>query len=440
MADISDYQSALAFIHGRPRFQKRPDLVRMKTFLKSLANPEKGLSYIHVTGTNGKGSVVAMTQSILSAHGLRVGTFTSPFITRFNERIAIDGQPISDSDLTRLTRKVAPLAEKQDQTCEFGGPTEFDLDTALAFLYFQEKQPDVVILEVGIGGLYDSTNVIEDPAVTAITTVGWDHMKLLGNTLGKIATQKAGIMKKGRPCVVGSLPAEAMRVVELKAKDLGANLYVAGRDFGSHKTNEGQLQATIRYDGLSIHHGLYRLGLLGDYQVANAAVAITVSQLFLQSANIPLDRSAVKNGLAECRWPGRVELVNEKPAVILDGAHNLPGMQALAKTIRQDLKGREVYVIVAILADKQYQLMLGELAAIANVHLILTNFTGPSKNRPSADLAGVMKDIPTHYPVQTEPNWQLAIAKAAQEADENDAILITGSLYFISDVRQLFQN
>lgn len=440
MTAIADYDSALAFIHGRPKFQKRPDLVRVTNFLSALGHPERGLNYIHVTGTNGKGSVVAMTRSILSAHGLTVGTFTSPFITRFNERIEIDGEPIPDDDLVRLTKKLAPIAEKQDHTFEYGGPTEFDIDTALAFLYFQEKQPDVVILEVGIGGLYDSTNVIEHPAVTAITTVGWDHMNILGDTLGKIAKQKAGIIKEGAPVVIGELPDEALDVVRATAKEKGDKLYQAGRDFTYHKTNGHQLRAMMRYDGLGIKHGTYQLGLLGDYQVANAGVAVTVAQLYLKQAGIPLDRSAVRSGLEDCRWPGRVELANEQPAVILDGAHNLPGMKALASTIRDDLSGRDVYVIVAILKDKQYDLMLGELAALPNVHLILTNFAGPSKNRPSADLNSVMGDIPTHYPVQSQPNWQLAIAQAAQEADENDAIIITGSLYFISDARKLFQN
>ena len=199
---ISTYEEALAFIHGRTKFKKIPTLKRMRRFLKELGDPQEGLKYIHVTGTNGKGSVVAMMRSMLLESGLTVGSFTSPFITRFNERIELNGEQISDADLVRLTNQVAGVVAKLDQALPEGGPTEFEIDTAIMFLYMAEKQPDVVLLEVGIGGLYDSTNVIV-PEVSVITTVGWDHMKYLGNTLAEIAAQKAGIIKAGRPVVVG---------------------------------------------------------------------------------------------------------------------------------------------------------------------------------------------------------------------------------------------
>lgn len=195
---IESYAEALNFIHGRTKFKKIPTLDRMRLFLERLGNPQKGLKYVHVTGTNGKGSTVAMLRSMLMAAGLNVGSFTSPFITRFNERIALNAQPISDEDLTRLARKVEPVVQQLDQELPTGGPTEFEIDTAIMFCYFAEKQPDLVLLEVGIGGLYDSTNVIT-PLVSVITTVSWDHMKYLGDTLAKIAHQKAGIIKRGFP-------------------------------------------------------------------------------------------------------------------------------------------------------------------------------------------------------------------------------------------------
>ena len=199
---IESYAEALNFIHGRTKFKKIPTLDRMRLFLERLGNPQKGLKYVHVTGTNGKGSTVAMLRSMLMAAGLNVGSFTSPFITRFNERIALNAQPISDEDLTRLARKVEPVVQQLDQELPTGGPTEFEIDTAIMFCYFAEKQPDLVLLEVGIGGLYDSTNVIT-PLVSVITTVSWDHMKYLGDTLAKIAHQKAGIIKRGVPVVIG---------------------------------------------------------------------------------------------------------------------------------------------------------------------------------------------------------------------------------------------
>ena len=205
---IESYAEALNFIHGRTKFKKIPTLDRMRLFLDRLGNPQKGLKYVHITGTNGKGSTVAMLRSMLMKAGLNVGSFTSPFITRFNERIALNAEPISDEDLTRLARKVEPVVQQLDQELPTGGPTEFEIDTAIMFCYFAEKQPDLVLLEVGIGGLYDSTNVIT-PLVSVITTVSWDHMKYLGDTLAKIAHQKAGIIKKGVPVVIGQLPSSS---------------------------------------------------------------------------------------------------------------------------------------------------------------------------------------------------------------------------------------
>lgn len=436
---ITNYKEALAFIHGRTKFKKIPTLKRMKRFLAELGNPQEGQHYIHVTGTNGKGSTVAMLRSMLLESGLTVGSFTSPFITRFNERIEYNGRQISDEDLLRLVQKIAPVVQKLDKELPCGGPTEFEIDTALMFCYLAEKKPDVVLLEVGIGGLYDSTNVII-PDVSVITTVGWDHMKYLGDTLGKIATQKAGIIKEKVPVVIGKLPQEARNVVISDATKKSAQLYELGRDFNAQKTNGTSLWAQIKYDGIQLHHANCQLGLAGDYQVDNAAVALTAVQLFLQKYELLVDVRALKAGLASTKWPGRLERVSEEPLVLLDGAHNLPGIQALVKTIQDDFKEREVYILVAILADKQYDLMLGELASLGNVHLMVTNFAGPGPKRPSADLKEVAQTLPTKYPVQAAPDWQTGLITISQELSADDVLIVTGSLYFISDVRRLFDD
>lgn len=434
---ISTYEEALAFIHGRTKFKKIPTLKRMRRFLKELGDPQAGLKYIHVTGTNGKGSVVAMMRSMLLESGLTVGSFTSPFITRFNERIELNGEQISDEDLVRLTNQVAGVVAKLDQALPEGGPTEFEIDTAIMFLYMAEKLPDVVLLEVGIGGLYDSTNVIV-PEVSVITTVGWDHMKYLGNTLAAIATQKAGIIKAGRPVVVGQLPASAATVIKQTAVAKNARLYALNRDFTVKKAANHRFFAQITYSGVELHQLRGQLGLGGDYQVENAAVALTAVQLFLTSNHYPLDRHALLTGLAETRWPGRLEPVNTEPLVLLDGAHNLPGIQALVKTICDDFADRDVYLLVAILADKQYELMLGELASLGNVHITVTHFAGPGPKRPSADLAAAAQQIKARYPIQVVEQWQLAFQQVAQELSSDDVMIVTGSLYFISEVRHLF--
>ncbi|WP_242333600.1 folylpolyglutamate synthase/dihydrofolate synthase family protein [Limosilactobacillus urinaemulieris] len=432
---IESYAEALNFIHGRTKFKKIPTLDRMRLFLERLGNPQKGLKYVHVTGTNGKGSTVAMLRSMLMAAGLNVGSFTSPFITRFNERIALNAQPISDEDLTRLARKVEPVVQQLDQELPTGGPTEFEIDTAIMFCYFAEKQPDLVLLEVGIGGLYDSTNVIT-PLVSVITTVSWDHMKYLGDTLAKIAHQKAGIIKRGVPVVIGQLPPSALQVIMKEATEKNAKVYELGKDFSAQKINQNAIKAEIIYDGGQLHHFRSTLGLAGDYQVENAAIAITTLQIVLTKLGIPVIIADLKKGLAMTQWPGRMETVIDEPLVLLDGAHNLPGMQALVKTIRDDFSDREVYVLVAILADKQYELMLGELASLGNVHLMVTNFAGPGPKRPSANLTTTIGEFKTKHPIQVAENWQTGFVKLSQGLTADDVMIITGSLYFVSEVRK----
>lgn len=434
---IKNYDEALQFIHGRTQFKKIPTLSRMRRFLAELGNPQDGLRYLHVTGTNGKGSTVAMMQTMLSENGLVVGTFTSPFITRFNERISYDGQPISDDDLVRLVQSLAPAVAKLDRELPTGGPTEFEIVTALMFLYFAEKQPDVVLLEVGIGGLYDSTNVIE-PAVSIITTVGWDHMKYLGNTLTAIAQQKAGIIKPQTPVVIGKLPATARQTIIADAAVKDAPVDELGKQFAVRQLNTHQFYPRIRYQSDDCRLEA-ELGLGGDYQVENAAVALRAVELFLQASKIPFDATAVKKGLQKVKWPGRLEVMNSEPLVLLDGAHNLPGIQALVKTIADDFADREVYLLVAILADKQAELMLGELASLGNVHLTVTTFAGPGPQRPSADLKTIATQLPTKYPVEVVAEWQLGFGQLANQLSADDVLIVTGSLYFIAEVRQLFQ-
>ena len=432
---IESYAEALNFIHGRTKFKKIPTLDRMKLFLERLGNPQKGLKYVHVTGTNGKGSTVAMLRAVLMETGLNIGSFTSPFITRFNERIALNAKPISDEDLTRFARKVEPVVQQLDQELPTGGPTEFEIDTAIMFCYFAEKQPDLVLLEVGIGGLYDSTNVIT-PLVSVITTVSWDHMKYLGDTLAKIAHQKVGIIKEKVPVVIGRLSPSAHQVIMEEATEKNAKVYELGKDFSARKINHNVIKAEIIYDGGQLHHFRSNLGLAGDYQVENSAIAITTVQIVLKKLGIPVVAADLKKGLALTQWPGRMETVINEPLVLLDGAHNLPGMQALVKTIHDDFSDREVYVLVAILADKQYELMLGELASLGNVHLMVTNFAGPGPQRPSANLTTTISEFKTKHPIQVAENWQTGFVKLSQELAADDVMIITGSLYFVSEVRK----
>ena len=435
MTKIQTYDDALNFIHSRPRFRKQPTLQRMYELLRLLGNPQQGLKYVHITGTNGKGSTTAFVRSLLSEHGLSVGTFTSPFITRFNERIQLDGHPISDTDLIKYTQQVAMAAAQMEKTGQ--GPTEFETDTAIMFAYFHDYQPDLVVLEVGIGGRWDSTNVITSPLVAAIITVGYDHMKYLGTTLSDIADQKAGIIKDDTTVVAGQLPPAAMQVVSAAASKHHAQLFAWGQDFNAQITNPGNLYPQIAYRGPVLPKIEAKLGLAGDYQLQNAACALTIMTTVLTKLQLPIDLRAVKAGLANVAWPGRMEVVNDEPLMILDGAHNLPGMQALTKTLKDDFAGRDIYVLLAVLADKQATLMLGELASLPNVHIVLTEFAGPSSRRPSVDWRDIADQIKTHYPMQVINDWHEALLDISQQLSADDVLLATGSLYFISDLRHL---
>lgn len=426
---ISTYEAALAWIHSRPRLHKDPSLARLKNLLAQLGNPQANQHYIHVTGTNGKGSTVAMIASMLVASGVRVGTFTSPYITRFNERMMIDRVPISDADLLTTVQTIAPVVAQLD--AQHQPVTEFEVVTAIMFTYFATQPLDVVVLEVGIGGLYDSTNVIDDCDVAVITTVGYDHQNLLGTDLAAIATQKAGIIKGGT-VVTGWLPMAAVLPIEQQVTRTGAIWYRAATAFNYLAAPRNQ----FHYRGLQTELGPLPLGLKGQYQLANAAVATTTVLAWLRQQALPVDLAALRQGLTETQWPGRWEMIQQEPLVILDGAHNLPGIQALRKSLEQQLSGREVYVLFGVLADKQAELMLGELAALPNVHLVLTSFAGPSQQRPSQTWTTMPADLVTQWPIEVAANWQLGLGRIIPQLAADDVLVITGSLYFISQVRQ----
>lgn len=422
-----NYDEALAFIHGRPRLRKAPTLKRMERFLAALGNPQAAIPAVHVAGTNGKGSTIAFLVSLLAQDGRKVGTFTSPFITRFNERIAVNGQPISDADIIDLVDQIRPVVEEMDQT-KLGGPLEFEIVTAMMFLYFAQHPVDIVLVEVGIGGLYDSTNVFT-PLVSVITNVGWDHMALLGNTLPEIARQKAGIIKPHVPVVTGVRDPEALAVIKRVARQREAPLTVLDHDFkltGDPGTFENQ---ATRFTGL-------RSGLLGVYQLQNLAVALQAALVLSHRQGWQLSVTQIRQASLQARWPGRMELMQQSPLVILDGAHNLPGIQALKQSLQTYWSDRTIYILAAILDDKLFQPMIDELLSLPNAKLTLTSFHNPLHRqvvRPTELLAREARQA--NY----EANWQTALHQILGQATAQDVVIVTGSLYFVSEVRPLFK-
>ncbi len=435
MQEIRNYSEAINFIHSRRKFTKDPTLERMRRLAELLGHPENNLNMIHVTGTNGKGSVAAYLRDLLLGQGYDVGTFTSPFIVKFNERISVNGQMITDQEIFDLVQKILPVIEKVDHEYQKngGGPTEFEVITLMMLLYFSQHQPDFVIVEVGIGGMFDATNIIT-PLLSVITTVGMDHMKILGNTITAIAQQKAGIIKKGVPVVAGLLPVEAQKAVKSKAQETESDVYFLGTDFSYKAKNISNRWGEV-FDyrfGQTILKNV-RLQMVGDFQAANASVALTCFIVLLGKMGQSVQKSQLSKSLQRTSWPGRFEKVNDEPLIILDGAHNLPAMQEIVKTLRSKFASTKIYVLLAILQDKQFEQMIKELEKVANVTVVVTTFNSPRETFAPKTLAA------KHPNLRAIDNWNEAMVGLVNEMSADDMLLITGSLYFVSEVRKYFK-
>lgn len=419
-----DYQEALAYIHAVHWQGHKPGLDRIRTLLAALGDPHRQLRFVHVAGTNGKGSTAAMLDSCLRCAGYRVGLFTSPYINRFNERIQVDGVPIPDADLVRLVEQVQPAASAMADV-----PTEFELITALGMLYFVQTRCDIVVLEVGLGGALDSTNVIDPPECAVITALGMDHVKELGPTLADIAAAKAGIIKPGSPVVsYGGVP-EADQVITRTAAAQGAPLTVV--DFGKLTLRDAGLEGqTFDYDGLE---GL-TLPLLASYQPRNAAVAIEALRA-LRARGWQIPDSAIRQGLAQVRWPGRFELLRRDPPFLLDGSHNAHGMRATVESLRALFPGELFVFLVSIMADKDADEMLRLLLPLAKGFVTVT---APSPRAiPAAELAAQIEALGG----RAEPAGSIpaAVARVCALAGRGPAAAL-GTLYFSGEVREAVED
>ena len=414
------YEEALNAIHAVHWQGHKPGLERTRALLSALGDPHKALRFVHVAGTNGKGSTAAMLDSCLRAAGYRTGLFTSPYINRFNERVQVDGVPIPDGDLVRLVERVQPAAAAMADT-----PTEFEFITALGMLWFAEQRCDIVVLEVGLGGALDSTNVIDPPECAVITALGLDHVKELGPTLADIAAAKAGIIKPGSPAVSYGGAPEADRVIAAAARACGAPLTVV--DFTRLRLRGAGLDGqTFDFDGLD---GL-TLPLLAGYQPRNAAVAVTALRA-LRARGWDIPDEAIRRGLASVRWPGRFELLRRSPPFLLDGSHNAHGMRATADSLRSLFPGQKFVFLVSIMADKDADEMLRLLLPLAKAFVTVT---APSPRAiPAADLAARIEALGG----RAEPAASIpaAVERAAALAAGGPAAAL-GTLYFSGEVRQ----
>lgn len=426
-----NYQEALDWIHSREKFKVKPGLKRMDWMMERLGHPEKGFKAIHVAGTNGKGSTVSFLRNLLQAQGYTVGTFTSPYIERFNERISLNGEPVSDAVIARLVDRIRPLAESLKET-PLGEPTEFEIITAMAMIYFDEQPIDYAVVETGLGGRYDSTNILH-PIVSVITNIGHDHMNILGSTVREIAGEKAGIIKQKVPVVTAVKQPEAMEVILEEATSQKAPLFSLTTHF--HVTHEA---STPEGETFIFRSGAYESELLlsrmkGHHQVENASVALQTMES-LKQAGDAIDRRHYRSGLEQTTWPARFETVRNQPLTIIDGAHNEEGTKALVDTVKEHYRGRSVVLVYAALEDKPVIKMMNQLKEVVDF-AVVTSFDFP-RALQEEDLASLSPIKPT-LPAE---NLQEALRLAEQQLDDKSVLLITGSLYFISDVRAYFKS
>lgn len=417
-----DYAQAMSYIHSVQWRGSRPGLSRTQELLARLGNPHNQLKFVHVAGTNGKGSTCACLASALQAAGYRVGLYTSPYLNRFNERMQVNGCCIPDEDLCRLTEKIQPAAEAMADL-----PTEFELITALAMLWFLQEKCDIVVLEVGLGGALDSTNVIDPPELAVIAAIGLDHTGVLGDTFAQIAAAKAGIIKHGTPVVSYGRNPEADAVIAQKAAEVGALLTVP--DWESLHIRAWEPDCTVMDFGR--FHGL-RLPLLAAYQPYNAALAITGLEQ-LRARGWQISDEAIRQGIEQVVWPGRFELLRKDPPFLLDGSHNPQGIQATAESLALRYPGRKFVLLLGVMGDKDVDTMLAAVAPLAWYAVTVT------PNNPRAmeaeQLARRFRAI-TGLPAQAAQSIPEGVAKSLELAGSTGGVCALGSLYFSGDVRQ----
>lgn len=420
---LKSYQEALDWIHGTLRLGIKPGLARMEYIMEKLNHPEKANKWVHIAGTNGKGSTLTFIRSSLEEAGYKTGTFTSPYIETFNERISVNGIPVSDQMIVDLANRIKPIAEELEKTV-YGPPSEFEIITAMMFLCFAEYEPiDIGIIEVGLGGRLDSTNVLT-PLISVITTIGMDHMEFLGNSIEQIAGEKAGIIKPGIPVISGVIQKEAQEVIINNAVRNNSNVAWLNKDFFIQNRGGEIVFRTSHEDEISD----ITIGLLGIHQLNNAAVAIKVLQYLNTFSSYEINQSAIKQGIKKAFWPGRMELLDVKPFIMVDGAHNPEGVKTFADSIKKYPGHKKI--IVSILKDKNYQEMIALLKTIPETEILLTTF-----DYPRAMSAYEVTQIGTIEGISTNPNWKQALDDI-KESKNDTKFFITGSLYFISEVRK----
>jgi dihydrofolate synthase/folylpolyglutamate synthase len=434
------YGEALKYLDSFINYEKAPSfdykqslkLDRMRHLASRLGDPQKDLRCIHITGSKGKGSSSAMTAAILKEAGYRVGLYTSPHLVSFRERIRINGRMISKEELCGLVEKVRPLIERIDKKSELY-PTFFEVYTALAFLYFKENKTDLCVLEVGLGGRLDATNIIEKPLCCGIAPISHEHTQKLGNTLAKIAFEKAGIIKEDSVCVSSPQAAAAMEVIKKTCAEKGCRLFKVGEDLRFKEEDPGPLicqtwldKQSFSVSGMFGEYPRLETGLLGEHQLVNAAMVIGLVES-LRFYDIIIPYNAVRDGLRGVKWPGRLQVVGQNPLVVLDGAQNRSSAAALKKSVKKFFKYDRLILILGISSDKDIKGICEELQDVSD-EIILTKAGLPRAAEPISIKGHLTKEARITASVQEA----LGLARAI--ALPSDLILVTGSFFVLGEV------
>ena len=416
-------QTVREWILDRMKYKRKYGLDRMRVLMSLLGNPQEDYPIIHVTGTNGKGSTIAMLSSLFVHHGQKVGAFVSPHLIDYTDRFLINGNVMSEEDF----EIVGNLVQQVEATLidEYEPLSFFEIMTAMALVYFSRKKVEVALLEVGIGGLLDTTNIVHS-TMSVITSIGMDHEEMLGNTLEEIAIQKTGIFKQNQVVVLGNLPTEALQVAAVVGKAYNCDLHTFKREFKIELVEDGFI---FTNSDTRIH--IPYLNLKGKYQLENAAVALECFLRFEEKLQFPIELSAIQESFQTVTWPGRMELVHQSPTVILDGAHNIHALKRFVETVKQyGENGDQQTILFSALKRKHYKEMVDYLRKeLPEAHLVITTF----------DYVGAIEK--TDYPsseIEFVENAQQFIENYINKTSYQETLWITGSLYFISFIRKFF--
>ncbi|WP_028775481.1 bifunctional folylpolyglutamate synthase/dihydrofolate synthase [Shimazuella kribbensis] len=406
-----------------------PGLSRMEHVLEELGHPERRLKVIHIAGTNGKGSVAAMLSSVLQEAGYSVGLFTSPELTHWSDRIRLNGEGIPESELVRWTERLRPIIEKMDEP-----PTDFEFWTLIALCYFAyEATPWFVIMETGLGGRLDSTNVVY-PLVSIITQIDYDHMEFLGSTITEIAKEKAGIIKSGVPVVTSTNGSEALAALQQVADAKQSKLYRVGRDFMVNPIRYDQEGQSFQFTSKMLQT-TSRITLKGEHQLANAGAAIMAISILCQQYATIVEPIHLEIGLGEATWPGRMEEVDNKPIILLDGAHNASGVRALVDTLRNHYTYEKLFVVFAMMKEKETE-MIQPLLSLAH-HIVATEVPNQQRSRTAQDVMDIILKLNPEQSTEAIASPEEALASVRAQAGHNDMIVVAGSLYLIAQIKSI---